>query len=384
MIEWMGDLAMSDHGFFESSKEQSRVKAQIVSKYFEAWAMVMMSVQDKQHGKYGDRIAYIDLFAGPGRYDDGTQSTPLMILEKVIANDKLRGRLVSIFNDKDENNTRSLEEAIENLPGIDTLRYPPQIRNQEIGSEIVKMFDQMRLIPTFFFVDPWGYKGLSLQLINVVLKNWGCDCVFFFNYNRISMGLPNEIVEEHMNALFGQQRADNLRETISGSPPAERELMIVEELCQAIKETGKKYVLPFRFKNDSGTRTSHHLIFVSKDFRGYDIMKDIMARESSSTDQGVASFEYSPATVRQPFLFQLSRPLDDLEGMLLENFAGRTLTRNQIYQEHNVDRPYIPKNYRDALLNLEAAGQVLTDPASRKKGTFGPNVKVTFPAGSEG
>ncbi len=57
------------------------------------------------------------------------------------------------------------------------------------------MFEQMNLVPTFFFVDPWGYKGLSLRLINSVLKNWGCDCIFFFNYTRINMGLENELVK---------------------------------------------------------------------------------------------------------------------------------------------------------------------------------------------
>ena len=193
---------MADNRFFEISKEQSRVKTAIVSKYFDAWASVMMGVQDRVKGRYGDKIAYLDLFAGPGRYDDGTKSTPLMILEKAIANDKLRNRLVSIFNDKDDNNTRSLQEAIKNLPGIDSLRYKPKVHRQEVGSEIVKLFEQMKMIPTFFFVDPWGYKGLSLQLVNAVLKDWGCDCLFFFNYNRISMGLPNELVEDHMNALL--------------------------------------------------------------------------------------------------------------------------------------------------------------------------------------
>jgi hypothetical protein len=32
------------------------------------------------------------------------------------------------------------------------------------------------------------------------------------------------------------------------------------------------------------------LIFVSKHFKGYEIMKIIMAKESSTEDQGVASF----------------------------------------------------------------------------------------------
>jgi three-Cys-motif partner protein len=113
---------MADSGFFEISKEQSRVKTAIVSKYFDAWANVMMGVHDRVQGKYGDKIAYVDLFAGPGRYDDGTNSTPLMILEKATKSEKLRNRLVSIFNDKDENNTRSLQQAIDNLPGIDLLK----------------------------------------------------------------------------------------------------------------------------------------------------------------------------------------------------------------------------------------------------------------------
>lgn len=377
---------MTDSGFFEISKEQSRVKAAIVSKYFDAWANVMMAVQDREKGKYDNKIAYLDLFAGPGRYDDGTKSTPLMILEKAIASNKLRERLVSIFNDKDENNTQSLQEAIKNLPGIETLKYQPEVHNREVGTEIVKMFEQKRLIPTFFFVDPWGYKGLSLQLVNAVLKDWGCDCVFFFNYNRISMGISNEIVEEHMNALFGKERADKLREQLKGLVPDECELMIVEELCQAIKATGKKYVLPFRFKSDTGKRTSHHLIFVSKDFKGYKIMKDVMARESSASTQGVPSFEYSPASIRQPLLFQLTRPLDDLEDMLLHRLAGRTMTFDQIYEKHSVDTPYVEKNYKEALLRLEAAGKITTDPPvgkGRRKGTFASRVKATFPAKSK-
>ena len=28
------------------------------------------------------------------------------------------------------------------------------------------MFEKMSLVPTFFFIDPWGYKGLSLRLVN--------------------------------------------------------------------------------------------------------------------------------------------------------------------------------------------------------------------------
>src|SRR5207249_6575088 len=131
---------------------------------------------------------------------------------------------------------------------------------EEIGDKIVALFEQKKLVPTFFFVDPWGYKGLSLGLINSVLKNWGCDCVFFFNYNRINMGLGNEAVERHMNVLFGEERANKLRDKLAALPPHEREAAIVEALSEALSELGANYVLPFCFKDESGTRTSHHLV----------------------------------------------------------------------------------------------------------------------------
>jgi three-Cys-motif partner protein len=367
----------TDH-FFDETTEQSSVKTAIVSKYFWAWAKVIMPTAKKSPG----RIAYIDLFAGPGRYKDGTKSTPVLILEKAIQDADMRQMLVTMFNDKDGDNSSSLEKTIKELPGIEGLKYQPQISTQEVGTELVKMFERMRLVPTLFFVDPWGYKGLSLRLVNSVLKDWGCDCIFFFNYNRISMGLNNDLVREHMDALFEQKRADELRLKMEPLQPRERELVIVEEICQALKDMGGRYVLPFRFKNNLGSRTSHHLIFVSKHFKGYEIMKEIMAQQSSTSKQGVSSFEYNPADRRQPLLFELTRPLDDLENMLVSEFAGKTFTMQEIYESHNVGRPYIKRNYKDALMKLESDGRINVEP--HRKGTFGDNVVVAFPPKHKG
>lgn len=337
----------------------------------------MIGAQDRNPRGMDKRIAYIDLFAGPGRYLDGTTSTPLRILETAIKDDKLRQRLVTFFNDKDEEKTQSLSKAIKQLPDVDTLKHPPMIENQEVSEHIVEMFEDMKLVPTLFFVDPWGYKGLSLRLINSVLKDWGCDCIFFFNYNRINMSLHNPKVREHMEVLFRKERADRLRAKLSELPPGQREPTIVKELCQALQELGPDYVLPFCFKDDYGTKSSHYLIFVSKGFKGYDIMKDIMASASSDTEQGVPTFEYNPAAqMKQGLLFQ-PRPLDDLCDMLLVEFSGQKLTMRQIYEQHSVNRPYISKNYKEALKRLEEEQKIET--SRHRKGTFGNNVLVTFP-----
>jgi three-Cys-motif partner protein len=369
--------------FFEEFREQSLIKAKIVRDYFWAWAKVIIGARKRYGGE--DRIAYIDLFSGPGRDKAGTKSTPLLVIETAIADPEMRDRLVTIFNDIDSDNSRSLEEAIRSVPGVDGLRYDPLVMNADVGTEIVAMFDKMNLVPTLFFVDPWGYKGLTLQLIDSVLKDWGCDCIIFFNYNRINMGLPNQAVDTHMNALFGEKRADALRERLNGLNAADREFAIVEEIAEALKALGGKYVLPFTFRTEKGTRTSHHLIFVSKAFKGYEIMKEIMAKQSTASDQGVPSFSYNPADQRFPLLFELTSPLDDLLKMLLRDFAGNTLSVRQVYERHSVGKRYVLKNYKDALRQLEAAGRIKADPPAAerpiRKGerTFADSVIVAFP-----
>ena len=368
--------------FFDEAKEQSEVKSAIVRKYFKAWATALKGTVNR----YGDKkIAYLDLFAGPGRYKDGTISTPLLVLQEAIADKDLRRMLITLFNDKDEENCHSLEKAINNLPGIETLKHKPQVDNNEVGTEMVKLFEEMNLVPTLFFVDPWGYKGLSLKLINSVLKDWGCECIFFFNYTRINMGMNNEIVKEHMDALFGEERANALRPRLEALTPERRELAIVEAICDALYEMGGRYVLPFRFKRPDGSRTSHHLIFVSKHPLGYKIMKGVMASESSGSEQGVPTFEYNASFRKQGVLFELSRPLDDLHDMLMEEFAGQTLTMKEIYEAHNYGHRYVEANYKDVLRQMEERGEIECDPPAPnrppRKGvrTFADHVEVTFP-----
>jgi three-Cys-motif partner protein len=357
--------------FFDEREDQSEVKARIVSKYFAVWARII-----GPEARAG-RIGYIDLFAGPGRYKDGSVSTPLMVLELAIGDPSLRDRLVTIFNDENPDHTKSLAGEIAKLPGIETLKYAPEIQTGNVGDGIADSLRSSRLIPVFSFIDPFGYKGLSLGLVQGAIKDWGSECVFFFNYNRINAGLSNPLVDEHMEALYGVERAALLREALKGRTPEQREALILEHLAIALKEMGGKYVLPFRFRNSNGTRSTHHLVFVSKNVKGYEIMKGIMAKESSTHDQGVPSLEYSPADASTPLLFSLQRPLDQLVEDLLLKFAGRTMLMIQVYDEHHVDTPFIKRNYKDALTSLEKQKRIEVEP--HRANSFADHLIVRFP-----
>lgn len=377
----MGGESVNNNEFFEEQREQSSVKSEIVRKYFWAWAKVIIPAAKKYKGKIG----YIDLFAGPGTYQDGTKSTPILILERAIQDPDMRDMLVAQFNDADPEYAASLQKTIDSLPGIKSMKYHPTVYNDEVDIGFGKVFEHRNLIPILLFLDPWGYKGISIELVGSVLKHWGCDCILFFNYNRIQVSLTNPRVTEHMDALFGKERADNLREQLETVPADEKELTIIEAVTEALNDAGATFVLPFCFKDSHRNCTSHHLILATKHHRGYEIMKEIMAKESSNEIQGVPSFEYNPATVRQALLFEYSRPIEELEGMLLSEFARMTISRKEIYERHNVGRRFISSNYREALIHLEQQGKIIADPPAnerpKRKGirTFGDNVKVTFP-----
>ena len=365
--------------FFEERQEQSEAKARIVTKYFSAWARVIMPSAQRNGGK----IAYIDLYAGPGRYKDGAASTPLLVLQTAINHTQMSQMLVSYFNDAENNNIKTLEKEIRKLPNVENLKYSPIIRCGEIDDEAEQYFTQTQLIPAFSFVDPFGYKGLSLKIVKGVIKDWGCDCVFFFNYNRINAGITNNNVSRHIDALFSKARADKLRQTLPGRPPQFREAVILEALAQEIKDLGGQYVLPFTFKNSAGTRTSHKLIFVSKSFKGYEIMKDIMAKESSTQDEGVPSFTYCPADASMPLLFSLAQPIGKLRDGLQHYFAGQEVTLQEVYETHSVDTPYIKKNYREVIKQLEADDIVsaYSTKGKRRAFTYPDHVRIKFKKG---
>jgi hypothetical protein len=253
----------------------------------------------------------------------------------------------------------------------------------EIDPQTIREFKGMNLIPSLVFLDPWGYKGLCLELVNALIKDWGCDCIFFLNYLRVNMAIENELFRPHVDAIFGKSRADDLRKILPRLPPLEREQKLLEGLMCALTETHGKYVLKFRFISPEKDRTSHYLFFVTKGFRGYVIMKEIMAKSSSSTVQDVPTFEYEPSgkAKQLSLAFLQTQPIDDLATSLPRDLAGQTLTMQEIYEKHSVGTQYVKRNYRTVLMQLEKEGKITTEPSSeaRRKNTFSETVKVSFP-----
>lgn len=321
---------------------------------------------------------YVDLFSGPGQYRDGTRSTPLLILDHVIKTPALRDTVKLIYNDENPVFTRELESRIADTPGVEALRHPPTVRNRPVGRDIVPLINRIN-IPTLFFADPWGYQGVSIDLIEASLSHWGSDFMFFFNYNRINMNLGCDGMSEPINEFFRAELAQRIRATIERLRPAEREEAILKAMQDAVRTLGAQ-VGKFTYRSQTGTRSTHHLICVSKHRQGMALFKEISAKESTRFDDEVPSLDHNPGT--DPSQSLLFSPMDELETELVSTYAGRVLTPEQIYFEHHNGKPYVMKNYRQALLHLEETGTISIDPPreSRMRADGLPrDARVTFP-----
>jgi three-Cys-motif partner protein len=359
--------------FFEEPLEQSKVKSQIVAKYFDAWAQIIASRANK--------VAYVDLFAGQGYYEDGTDSTPLLVLKKAIENPRIGQKLLSEFNDQDIDHVQSLRQAVYELDGIENLPNAPTFSNITVSKKIVQRYDKMRLIPTLLFLDPWGYKGVSLDLIKVAIKDWASECVLFFNYKRINMDLQKPVVHKNINDLFGKNRADKLRERTAGMQPYRREETIIQEFCEALKEMGGQYTLPFCFRDRRRDRTSHYLIHASKHPLGYGLMKEIMEGYSVKDADGVPTFTFDP---KNQLTLNFNQPLRELAKQVSRAFKCQSLKVKDVYKKHQETSRFTKRNYRDALLLLEEKHKIKVDvPAEGRrirsgKRTLGDDRVVTF------
>ena len=367
----------SNDVFFADQSEQSAVKAHIVSSYFSAWSRVIQ--------KWNTPMAYIDLFCGPGKYENDKPSAPLLIVQNTLANPALLHKMSFVFNDKDSNNTTMLQQSISQLDENAKLKGRLQFYNETVEQDFYSRLNIPANMPVLSFVDPFGYKGLTMNLINRLIKNSGSDCIFFFNYNRINMALSsNTKFDEHLKSLFGDNRTAELKKQLAHQPPERREPIVLNALIDALRENKSNYVLPFKFYSTEMLRTSHFIIFVTKHPLACKIMKQIMYSNSAKDSDGVATFSFEDSRNFGAGFEQLTifdRPIQSLRDDILRKYTGRTVSVGSICNDVDCDfsSHFVSKNVKDLLKELELEGKISVTTGRKQKYRNG---KLNMPDGA--
>lgn len=356
--------------FFRQPREGSSVKIEIVSKYFSAWSNVIKNWRN-------DKFLFMDLFAGPGIYEDGTHSIPIKVLQSVMDDEQKRKKFLGIFNEVDDELRSQLKTNIESIEGYNILQNSPVIENIPVDHSLTNYLESIKLVPTLLFIDPWGYKGLSLKLIGSVIKNRGCDCIFFFNYNRVNAALSNPAFEEGwVKEILGEEKTEVIRQVIESKEGFEREKEIMSLVREVLQSYGGLHTFFMRFKQEKSDKTSHFLILTSSNPLAHEIIKDIAFKKATDYIKALDAYEFDPKKSRQLKLWEIAN-IDDLGHDLLKRFKGEEMKMKEIFYKHHIGTPYVKKHYKQALLKLEVEGKVgVKEP--RRKGTIGDDKYVKF------
>lgn len=351
---------MSQHdSFFEEQREQSHLKTEIVVCYLEAWCSIVWP-QLKAHGHKS--IKYVDLFSGPGIYDDGRPSTPLEVMNLLEREEWLQDTLETTFFEEKTSHYERLKEVIYGHPVFTKLRFKPNIKNQAIRQTEIQSVLDIADTGTFTLIDPFGYKDVSLELLDVVSRDRCCECLFFLSVSGIERNVVDIQKRGQFENLLGPSGYRKVTE-IANRPHSSLEFMrgLIEALRGELTRLKKVYVLSFCFEYPDRKKPSHCLVFVSKHPKGFEVMRDIMIKRSIKDSDDFPLYMFSPIrrienTQQEMFTGGM---LLALAEELLSVYRGQLRSAQWVLHDQTLmGCPYRDKLVRKALTHLWNAGKI--------------------------
>ena len=350
---------MKENHFFEQQTMSSRIKASIISEYFPKYCNIIINKHKPKE------LRYIDLFAGPGKYEDGNVSTPLLVARNCIKNNFLQQHVRFIFNDntyKEQLEKNFFEEfpkgsfVINPFLGDRTVGEWGKITQYLIRNTHVGNYNES---PALLFIDPFGYKGIETNVLAQFLQNWGNEIFIFINTKRIHPALENEKFESLMRDLFPTTYEIIKSNRKYKQSVGERLQLIIDYLGLEYQKilNSKVYYTAFRFQEEDIDTTSHYILHLTKGKRGFDLIKTIyndFANVGTIFD-GINTYTFDVKKINNPIaeLFDVSKQnIEILKENIYSSYKGKTITAFELFEEHQITGNYCRSHYAKALREL--------------------------------
>ena len=188
--------------------EHTTAKHRILRKYLDAWLPIM--------ARYNPKLLLIDGFAGPGTCTGGEDGSPKIVLKAFLEHDQ-RARietreLVYFFIESREGRAEHLSGEVDGMRPFPTnvSAFPMHGEYSEVMEQVLA--DVSQLVPTFAFIDPFGYKDTKFVLTSRILGFPRCEVIVYFPSPR-ALGRPRG----HRRCVYDAVRGSG----VGGSDSAE-------------------------------------------------------------------------------------------------------------------------------------------------------------------
>ena len=353
-----------ENKFFEAQTPSSRIKANIVSEYFPKYCRILLKQPQRQ-------IRYVDLFAGPGLYDDGSISTPILVGKSCSKDPNLSKIVWLIFNDNKY--SEKLKENFENCFPPGTFKHPPIFTNRTVGEDerirsyLFKQHSRngKNPHPTLLFIDPFGYKGVDTQALAAFLQNWGNEIFLFVNIKRIHAAVENKKFDDLMWDLF-PTTINEIRKDRKYSLKVEDRLnLIIQNLAEEYNKVigDKVFYTAFKFQEEDNSATSHYILHLTKHSRGYDLVKQIyhdFDNIGATLDKdGTYTFDAKKIDTDKNSLLDFGdHNIYSLSKKLKERYSGQKISSLKLFEEHQRTTRFSRKHYVQTLRKMVEDGDV--------------------------
>lgn len=353
----------SIENFWDRFKGQTILKHYVLAAYLGRWAAIL--------GQSAAHLWFVDAFAGRGKDDAGNDGSPVTAWKTLRAAQEVAaaagGRVPTYHIEAIEvkrDNFIALQEAM--APYIAEGSPRVTLCNGTLENELERILGASAGEPLLIFIDPFGVKGLSAELVKRTLAAPKTELLILFNdtgANRLHGAAvagrephpqkptphrhepPDLFADSDHDAAVvhadgggaGGQSAeaweatapaseeillrafgdDSWRAVIGQTPARRRPRRWLELYVERLRKLGGRYVLPFSIRDDRDAHV-YYLIHVSQNDKALMAMKDAIRSAMRSREERIGQTTLGFAT---------SSNIGAVATQVRENFSGRTGVR---------------------------------------------------------
>jgi three-Cys-motif partner protein len=402
---------------------QTQVKHQVLSKYIDAWAGIIISgltsaarKAQSQGQPFESRFVYVDGFSHTGRYShdedaavvEGSLDAPVwgspvlgvLALQRAKEYARKQGfelQTAAILIEKDSAYFAELLNSLRAAGFDKQLKInPPRLRPED-GEIVVAQRDittcygdaiEHARLPytwTFAFLDPYGIKDLPFEMVKSFVTLPRADVMMNWQFISIQRKYGRFTTHDvqHLDALFGSTSWRSLAG--EGSEQGGLEANLAKYYQQTLEETDSDLavkLIPIEFQDR--TRTMFYLILTTHDPTGALSMNKVLDEAEvvqSTLKWNLEQDRYvsRKLAIGQPSLFALgdlaSPPpptnntrdanISKLADGIHSHWRGKSPKRREIYRELVKTRVYA-EEINKALTQLKREGRAEFDPKANR------------------
>lgn len=338
---------MADNDSQVNMLEHSAAKVMLYGKYLAIYLNILARAE------FIHRICIFDLFCGEGLYQNDAEGSPLIAIRKIAehyyANDQTCPNLVVWFNDNGMSQIAPSIKKIDRVKSLVEERFVPssvQIRYSskdyfEIHQDAVWYTRGLTNTKSLFFIDPYGYKGITYSHIldtlhggnNEVLLFLPASFMYRFANGAISSSFPGSAaLREFLQELFNGVSVPHFESAYS----------FIEELKSQLRNhLGKHKIFVDTFTIERDQSNQYCLFFFTSNVVGFEKM--VEAKWDMDTERG-QGFRYE----ERPSLFSAAE-IQGYPEALRDYIRGEKNCTNRKVRLFGLQQGFLPKHTNQIL-----------------------------------